>query len=78
MAGSHENCTFADLRCLRGDRQPLSEGMERRFDLADVRTVVEVDQAPNCAFCVAEPSGKRRVADALRAHRAVKCDFGGH
>ena len=69
---------LARLSGLRGDRQPLPEGMECRFDLADVRTVAEVDQVPDRAFRETEPSGQRRVADALRAHCAAKRDFGGH
>ena len=51
--------------------------MQCRFDLADVRTVVEVDQPAHCTFGEAKPSGQCGVADTLGAHRAVEGDFRG-
>ena len=35
------------LRSLCRHYQPLSEGVKRRFDMADMRPVVEVEQAPH-------------------------------
>ena len=51
--------------------------MECRFDLADVRTVVKVDQPPYRALGQAEPRGQRAVADPFGTHRDIESDLGG-
>ena len=62
----------AGLCSLRRDDESLSERMQRRFDLTDMRTVVQVDETPDCALADSQPFGERGVADAFRTHRAVQ------
>ena len=62
----------ARLCGLRRNDKPLSERMQRRFHLADMRTVVRVDETADRAFADSQSFGERGVADALRTHRAVE------
>ena len=62
----------AALCGLRRDHEPLSERMQGRFDLAYMRAVIRVDEAPDRALGDPQPFGKRSVSDAFRAHRAVE------
>ena len=60
------------LRRLRSNRQLLAERLESRFDLADVRAVVEVDQTAHHAFGKSKPHSKGDVTDTIGAHRVVE------
>ena len=69
---------MASRHCPIPHHQAASNGAQGRFNAADVRTMMGIDQPADREFAQAQTLGQGNIGDALATHGRVERQFGGN
>ena len=69
---------MASRHCPIPHHQAASNGAQGRFNAAEVRTMMGIDQPADRGFVQAQTLGQGNIGDALAAHSRIERQFGGN